>query len=87
MNAPCSRPAQAAVDIEAARHVHATVCDALLVRMRAEFLEMPGLQLTLRQAARLFHLDPVACDVALRVLLEDGFLIRGARDAYRRAGG
>jgi hypothetical protein len=31
---------------------------ALLSRMRSEFLEMPGLGLTLRQAARLFGLMP-----------------------------
>jgi hypothetical protein len=62
-----------------------TVSDVLLQRIRAEFVEMPGLHVTLRQAARLFHLDPVACDVALRILLEDGFLARGPRDGYRRA--
>jgi hypothetical protein len=61
------------------------VSDALLQRIRAEFIEMPGLRVTLRQAARLFHLDPVACDVALRILTEDGFLARGTRDGYRRA--
>ena len=65
----------------------AIVSDALLQRIRAEFVEMPGLQVTLRQAARLFHLDPVAADVALRILQEDGFLARGVRDHYRRADG
>jgi hypothetical protein len=63
----------------------AIVSDVLLQRIRAEFHEMPGLRVTLRQAARLFHLDPVACDVALRILREDGFLVRGRRDGYRRA--
>lgn len=63
----------------------ATVSDDLLQRIRGEFLEMPGLQVTLRQATRLFHLDPIACDVALRILVEDGFLVRASRDGYRRA--
>lgn len=61
------------------------VSEVLLQRIRAEFLEMPGLHVTLHQATRLFHLDPVACEVALRILLEDGFLARGPRDGYRRA--
>jgi hypothetical protein len=73
--------------IEAGMTSAAIVSDALLQRIRAEFLEMPGLQVTLRQAARLFHLDPVAADVALRILLEDGFLARSVRDGYRRAEG
>jgi hypothetical protein len=64
----------------------ATVSDELLRRIRAEFLEMPGLHVTLPQASRLFHLDPIACDVALRILVEDGFLVRASRDGYRRAG-
>lgn len=63
----------------------AVVTDALLHRIRAEFQEMPCLHLSLRQAARLFHLDPTAADVALRILLEDGFLARGPRDGYRLA--
>lgn len=63
----------------------ASVSHDLLQRIRGEFLEMPGLQVTLRQATRLFHLEPVACDVALRILIEDGFLVRTTRDGYRRA--
>ena len=77
----------AEVVIESAMTSAAIVSDALLQRIRAEFVEMPGLQVTLRQAARLFHLDPVAADVAMRILLEDGFLARGARDGYRKADG
>jgi hypothetical protein len=40
---------------------------ALAVRMRGEYKEMPGLRLTLRQAARLFGIPP---DVAGAVLHE-----------------
>lgn len=39
----------------------------LAVRVRAEYMEMPGLRLTLSQAARLFGLAP---DVAVAVLKE-----------------
>ena len=37
----------------------------LLMRIKAEFLEMPGLQLTPLQAQRLWGLDAKACDDAL----------------------
>ena len=59
--------------------------DALLQRIRGEFREMPGLTLTLGQASRLWSLDPVACDVALRVLVEERFLTRTMRGAVRLA--
>jgi hypothetical protein len=57
----------------------------LLERIRGEFREMPGLTLTLRQASRLWNLDPVTCDVALRILVEERFLAHTRRDAFRRA--
>lgn len=59
--------------------------DALLQRIRGEFREMPGLTLTLRQASRLWSLDPVACDMALRFLVEERYLERTARGAFRLA--
>jgi hypothetical protein len=60
--------------------------DTLLQRIRGEFREMPGLTLTLGQAARLWSLDPVACDVALRILVEERYLDRTIRGAFRLAG-
>jgi hypothetical protein len=59
--------------------------DTLLQRIRGEFREMPGLTLTLRQAARLWSLDPVACDMALRILVEERYLNRTIRGAFRLA--
>ena len=44
------------------------------VRVTAEFREMPGLKLTLAQAARLFNLDPVQCARLLGDLVEGGVL-------------
>jgi hypothetical protein len=58
----------------------------LLSRIRGEFREMPGLSLTLRQAARLWHLDPVLCDTALRILVEERYLDHTRRGTFRRAG-
>jgi hypothetical protein len=62
----------------------ATVTPAVLVRIRAEFREMPGLRLTLRQAMRLFSLDALSCDIALRTLIEEGFLTRTRHGSFIR---
>jgi hypothetical protein len=62
----------------------ADVSLALLLRIRGEFLEMPGLRLTLRQAMRLWNLDAETCESALRVLVEDQFLSYGAHGTFRR---
>jgi len=45
-----------------------------LQRIRAEFLEMPGLQLNLAQAQRLYGLDRTVCKDALDALVEANFL-------------
>lgn len=58
--------------------------DPWLVRIRAEFLEMPGLRLTPAQARRLWALDAPACDRALSTLVRSGFLRIGPDGAYRR---
>ncbi len=46
----------------------------LLMRISAEFLEMPGLRLTLPQAARLFSLEPARCQRVLNALVRTGHL-------------
>ena len=43
-----------------------------LRRARAEFLEMPGLQLTVAQAARLWHFDSALCSAVLTELVVRG---------------
>ena len=48
----------------------------LLVRIRAEYLEMPGLKLTTPQARRLWGLDCATCDAALAALAKAKFLSR-----------
>jgi len=57
----------------------------MLHRIRGEFLEMPGLRLTLEQAARLWHMDAAACATALTRLVGDRFLMRTRGGAYVRA--
>ncbi len=53
-------------------------------RCQGEFLEMPGMRLTVRQAQRLWSADPQACEAALDTLVQRGFL-RKADDTYARA--
>jgi hypothetical protein len=43
-------------------------------RVRGNFLEMPGLRLTVPQAARLWGLDVPSCEAVLAVLVRSSFL-------------
>ena len=49
---------------------------AVANRVRGEFLEMPGLCLTTRQAARLWGLEASACEQVIDVLVQSAFLRR-----------
>ena len=51
-------------------------------RIRGEFLEMPGLRLTLEQAQRLWRLDRIACDAVLGALVDARFLARTRDGAF-----
>ena len=55
---------------------------ATLWRIRGEYMEMPGLKLTVPQAARLWHLDQPSIEQLLNVLVDDGVLRRTAAGAY-----
>jgi hypothetical protein len=50
--------------------------------IQAEYLEMPGLQLTKAQVRRLWRLEPHLCDVLLDSLVAADFLRKTDRDAY-----
>jgi hypothetical protein len=52
----------------------AMVDDNLLKRIRAEYLEMPGLRLTLEQAQRLCGVERAPCQKALDALVGEEFL-------------
>jgi len=62
-----------------------TTDDVLLNRICAEYLEMPGLRLTLHQALRLWGLDKETCTAALDALLESKFLSRRIDGTYARS--
>lgn len=55
-----------------------------LARIRSEYIEMPGLVLTLPQAARLWGLGPRRAAELLTVLLDAGFLACDKKALYRR---
>ena len=62
--------------------------DAFATALRtaqAEFLEMPGLQLTEGQAARLWSFDSALCSAVLTALVESRFLVRSRNASFSRA--
>ena len=58
----------------------------LLSRARGEYLEMPGLSLTLEQAQRLWALDRRTCSGVLSNLVQNGFLRQRRDGSYIRQG-
>jgi len=54
--------------------------------VRAEYLEVPGLDLTRDQAQRLWGLDRTACEQLLAALVESRFLKRTRDNRYLLAG-
>ena len=52
-------------------------------RIRSEYQEMPGLRLTLPQAARLFGLKPDNCERVLNTLVVGGELWTNGREFAR----
>jgi hypothetical protein len=54
----------------------------IIRRIRGEYLEMPGLSLTVPQAQRLWGLEPAFCHDLLNALVESGFLVRTDRGAF-----
>jgi hypothetical protein len=58
--------------------------DQILRRIRAEYLEMPGLRLTPAQAQRLWGLETHMCLQLLESLTTAGFLVRKDNGMYAR---
>jgi hypothetical protein len=56
--------------------------DNLHQRVRGEYREMPGLRLTVAQAARLFNLDHTQCEQLLDTLVTDGALSTNGREYF-----
>jgi len=58
--------------------------NAMLTRIRAEYLEMPGLRLTVEQARRLCGVDRALCQMVLDALVNEKFLCVKSDGAYAR---
>ena len=74
----------AATDAPTASTLHVDFV-RLLEIVRAEYLEMPGLRLTGRQAQRLWALDAATCDALLDMLESTHFLRRSPMGDYMLA--
>ncbi len=62
------------------RAAHASASDQTLrIRICAEYQEMPGMRLTITQAARLFNLEPAHCARVLDSLVSAGALSTDGR--------
>ena len=61
------------------------VIDLLIQRIREEFDEAPGLQITVEEGVRFWALDAATCAEVLVALHETGFLIRTQDGRYHRA--
>jgi hypothetical protein len=56
----------------------------ILERIRAEFLEMPGLRLNAAQVQRLCGVEPTICQTVLDVMVEVKFLRMNSDGTYAR---
>ena len=57
----------------------------LLERVQAEYVEMPGLSVTLSQAQRLWAVDQTTCEEIFSHLISGGVLKRTSRGRFVRA--
>ena len=65
--------------------VIADAIDADVLRIRHEFLQTPGLVLTVAQTAALYALSTAHAATLLETLEGEGFLVRDSSGAFRRA--
>jgi hypothetical protein len=56
----------------------------LVLRIRGEFMEMPGLRLTLEQAQKMWALDATTCAALIAALVDTGFLFKTRDGAFMR---
>ena len=56
--------------------------ELLVVRVRGEYCEMPGLRLTISQACRLWQVETSTCERLLEQLVREGFLYKTDNGAY-----
>jgi len=57
----------------------------VLTRLRAEYLEMPGLRLTAEQVQRLCGIERIVCQSVLDALVDANFLCAKSDGTYARS--
>jgi hypothetical protein len=72
---------------EAYRWRSRRLVEQLIARVRAEYLQRPGLALTKEQMRRYWVLDASACDTIVAALVASGFLHQRADHAFVRQQG
>ena len=70
--------------VESRRHSTGAI-EQMLRRIQCEFLEMPGLRVTIPQAQRLWDLDACVCESLLAALVDVQFLVRTVDGAFMRS--
>lgn len=71
--------------METRRSFTTSAADQVSERIQREFLALPGLRLSLRQAERLWSLDARACSRLLDALVTARFLALEPDGSFRRA--
>lgn len=56
----------------------------LVMRIEGEFLETPGLMLTVAEAQRRFGMDEITCEAVLDALVDSGVLFKTRDRVYGR---
>jgi hypothetical protein len=79
-----STPATSPSQFVRPNDVRAHAIREALLRVEGEYREMPGLCLTLPQAARLWGFDRNTCELVVTTLIERGVLKRTLNGAYVR---
>lgn len=74
-------------ELESLDVVQKRAFQTLVARVRREFLEMPGLRLTMPQATRFWGLDVPSCEAVVEALIRSAFLQRTASGAVARVDG
>ena len=59
--------------------------EKLVLRIEAEYREMPGLQLTEQQMRRMWGLDSSTCEMVIGTLVAHRIVVKTPGEAYARA--
>jgi two-component system OmpR family response regulator len=78
------QPRSMAAHLAARSLPHQAETLSLTERVKVNYLDLPGLSLTVRQAQRMWGFDEEICERVLEGLSKEGFLIRDDDGQYRR---